>query len=1041
MGEGRSIEFGVFEKSYQGRMSLPTNRFLKSFDTFADFFSESHVILSFSGRDIFSDVENISLLLGSVDSSKVLVSGSSGNIEFFSLLQWLKEHGAYEHLQHFNDDVQCDVGKGNKITVVFGGYPWNFSGYTPGVYFQNIQGTLGLLFGACVQAHTIGSEQQLCWLQPDAVTSEAISKRFIIYNWQLQRHIVQLLFAINGKQVLRDDLFKLELFRHKDETELNSYFRFAAQDGSGQSYAKFYLGASYEIPKLSHCLKEGLINNSFGWEQKPIQPNEYLNDAKYWNLPYFPEEKTLVPRSELLTQINLALNRSHKVALVDCYAKGGVGKTFLALDIAKECKKKCNLNVFWFNAENNLLSFEYDLFCSQVLGHQTCGVTSEGIIQVVKKELSSMQLQTLVIYDNVEDPLTLEKFLPEVNNNLSILLTSRKNVWDRLGFQSISITPFTPAEAKNLIGDETGELGRFPLTLSLVSNYLLVTKDFNFNDYKKLVERSLGNIQIAADKHEYSLVAWQISLDYILNMYREKRPLFLSVLIICAFLNPVAIPFFILEVCFNERFSMVGMKPRKEDVNEILGILERFSLLRYNFGVITIHRLVQKNIRDWVYKNEVEELKLSLGTILKVFYSGPVIRFCYFDNFAETLFKLNYLLPQLMMVLENTLNLCSFEFLCNFYVDVSRDKRLSAIEVLLEKYDNMASVFNGTSRCESLAIDIYRKSGQIIERLGRNVPLIEKHQDPKFIQKRLFNRQFNLFFTHLNSSEEKEALYLSKTSYFTFLAQEHFGCEKVFFGNELLYMHKKMLYHDVYSIYLALFQNKNPIDPAIHTQIKYVLASYKELFALDFQSVAQKLGDKSYGFDSDLICYADEDRRRRWGDVFRFETYLSIVLLSFLIGDLEQVKLSLQIMRQLSVIPKVQESAESALVDFLLGWIALKYEGNENNMAITYLQRSYIMYSQLQFNEPMIALSAYCLAEAYFDSKYYKMAEFYFKKALSIFNFFSIFSDLEKSARLKLNEIQEKIDLISPNPNLYQQIVCSIFDGNEQSEAHVELKK
>ncbi|OGT09029.1 MAG: hypothetical protein A2X78_01920 [Gammaproteobacteria bacterium GWE2_37_16] len=1041
----QTIEIGIFETSCQLLATIPNIRELKKYATLSNLVQDSQLIIGCSGRDIFCDyTRDDSRIAQLLNNDKVFVSCSSGNIELFSLLKWLQQQQRnLNPPEKFNDNVEYIIGENKKITLVASGYPLNFSGYTPGVYFQNIQGTLGLLFGGLVQAHLLIEEQRAYFANLAAmpISSSAISENLFVYNWMLQREIVWLLFTLNDYFTDRISIEKLECMQQQHEVEMSSFFRYTSKD---QNYAKLCFGITREILVLGACLSHiqqpsmimPRINIS-------LPPDQFISapTTQDWNVPYLPEEGKVVPRNELLHTIDSALYESRKVALVDATQKGGVGKTFLALEIIRKFRQHADFNIFWFNAEQDILYFEYDRFCAEILGHQTYGIAEERLIQIVCSVIEQSNNNTLIIYDNAQNSTSLKRFLSNTTNTkVFILLTSRQTCWQQNGFREIAIPPLTFAEAVSFTSDEpiiAEMLGSFPLTLSLAITFLRETR-ITFIDYLQKITEQKHDIMISGDKHEYSLLAWRVSFNYLLeypSLAIETRRLILPILFACAMLNPTAIPISILESFLKEYNN--DQEIARREIIKILELLQNFALLRYEPGVIYMHRLVQENIRNYIVRNKIHEILPALQALLKVFYCGkPETVFIYYDNSAETLFRLSYLLPQLIVFLQALCKSFSTDQLSQLVIHPNATENRSIVTIIIELYSRIATFLNGTAKNESQAQEIFQQSFIIIQSLANSShKILELTKDEHYLLARARGNRTNLCFTYLNSHQVIQAEPFARLSYFTLLEYKLVQCEKSIFGEDFFNMHQNVLYHDVSRIYAILFCRPQHILPPIAEQIRSIIEHNRALLSptFDFKSVAHELNGETLGLTRDYLCENDAIRKRRWGNLFKFETYASIALLAFLLGDLTQATTTLQEM--IILIPligqEIQDSNSEALVYLLLGKIKLE-EGDTANLAIRYLRRSFMIYNELKLNEPMIALSAYCLAEAYSLKGLPQMAEFYFNKAQATFKFFGIFQPLGQRIQSMLTVVPNAVYTPSFYIDHFKKYYQTLFSNPEE---------
>lgn len=108
-------------------------------------FQEADYIFGCTGTDI-----TVSLDLHKLYGTKYLISCSSQDVEFNSLLKAIRKNFAYKSLNAL-EDITYPI-KGGFIKILKGGYPVNFDNSGQSVPAKNIQLTRGLLFGGIIQA-------------------------------------------------------------------------------------------------------------------------------------------------------------------------------------------------------------------------------------------------------------------------------------------------------------------------------------------------------------------------------------------------------------------------------------------------------------------------------------------------------------------------------------------------------------------------------------------------------------------------------------------------------------------------------------------------------------------------------------------------------------------------------------------------------------------------------------------------------------------------------------------------------------------------
>jgi hypothetical protein len=117
-----------------------------------------------------------------------------------------------------------------------------------------------------------------------------------------------------------------------------------------------------------------------------------------------------------------------------------------------------------------------------------------------------------------------------------------------------------------------------------------------------------------------SLSLKQISGDWSIPEMNQK--IAIDILNFCAYLSPNDIPIKLLKECIKEKYKLNEDKA-EEEIERGINLLENYSLisLRYDNGMINIHRLVQEAIR-FKMKNERQGELINIITLLSQIISN-----------------------------------------------------------------------------------------------------------------------------------------------------------------------------------------------------------------------------------------------------------------------------------------------------------------------------------------------------------------------------------------------------------------------------------
>lgn len=148
-------------------------------DGFEKIFSQVEYIFGCTGQDIMKDVVVNDAWLNKVGGEKFLISCSSEEKEFLSLLKFFNNE-----LQSRNHDslqtISCQLPHGT-LTILRGGFPVNFDSTPESVHAMDIQMTRGLLLGGIAQAilsdyNRIKTDQRWRMLKPEI-------QKYVVTRW------------------------------------------------------------------------------------------------------------------------------------------------------------------------------------------------------------------------------------------------------------------------------------------------------------------------------------------------------------------------------------------------------------------------------------------------------------------------------------------------------------------------------------------------------------------------------------------------------------------------------------------------------------------------------------------------------------------------------------------------------------------------------------------------------------------------------------------------------------------------------------------
>ncbi|MBA2396978.1 MAG: helix-turn-helix transcriptional regulator [Ktedonobacteraceae bacterium] len=388
-------------------------------------------------------------------------------------------------------------------------------------------------------------------------------------------------------------------------------------------------------------------NTIWGWERGDYLPDSkgmvlelghqlYLNDQEtrqlleasltalspHWLLP-FPRNSFFVGREKVINQIHDFITHDHK-DITSRYCSlsglGGIGKTQTAIEYAYRFANNYTA-VFWINAEtyNNIISSMVTI-ATQLNLPEKQEQDQEKVTAAVAHWLINHR-DWLLIFDNIEDPALVKRFLPPARSG-SFLYTSRRQSIG-LDARTLNLEPMTLEEGmrfllrrsqileqeasldqlspreKLLAQEIVTAIDGLPLALDQAAAYIEATR-CSMADYLHLFQTS--QVRLLDERDIYADHPMSVTKTFLLAFEQLKRrnSAAVELLIVCAFLAPDQIP----EDLLVKNTHMLGPTLQSAIADPFLFNTAMKEILSYSLlqrhsqtSTFTIHRLVQTILR------------------------------------------------------------------------------------------------------------------------------------------------------------------------------------------------------------------------------------------------------------------------------------------------------------------------------------------------------------------------------------------------------------------------------------------------------------
>jgi DNA-binding SARP family transcriptional activator len=306
-------------------------------------------------------------------------------------------------------------------------------------------------------------------------------------------------------------------------------------------------------------------------------------------------------RDRELDAIDGALGVADRAVVTQAFTGlGGVGKSQLAVRYVRQRADDYDV-VAWIRAEDGGTMDLSELAAE--LGLPVAQLTPAERAGAAVRWLSGCDERWLLVLDNVAAPEQLLDRYPSAGNGRIIVTTRdrrlaqfgpelRVDVFDEATGVEYLLATSGRAEDRDSATRLARALGFLPLALSHAGAYCAAGT--SFADYLEL----LGALPAAGlfDSHPETSYAQSVGSTWQISIQAAERQARLAhqVLAMAAHLAPDAIPRVLFEVLLDDASSAIARKPLLDAFN----VLHRLSLVEVHDDAVSVHRLLQKVIRD-----------------------------------------------------------------------------------------------------------------------------------------------------------------------------------------------------------------------------------------------------------------------------------------------------------------------------------------------------------------------------------------------------------------------------------------------------------
>jgi tetratricopeptide (TPR) repeat protein len=334
--------------------------------------------------------------------------------------------------------------------------------------------------------------------------------------------------------------------------------------------------------------------------------------ARVWNLP-LSRNPWFSGRTLLLNKLTQALAPPNSSPLVVAlWGMGGTGKTALAVEYAHRHQDEYQY-VWWVRAEQPATALSDYSALAGPLGLPQRHDNDQTAAAAVRERLERVS-GWLLVFDNAHAAANIHSLIPSSGRG-HIIITTRNLSWLE-DAKVLSVEPLTREEAVSFLRHRTGQddpagadqlaqaLGDLPLALEQAGAYM-EERSIEYPRYLGLLREQSGTdgrtIETPSAHVAIIKATWKIALDAV----EEQSPIAVTLLTLCTFLAPSAIPIgLFIQGASTLPDPLSELAAGRGQLDETFVLLRQYSLIQMKSDTVAINEIVCSIVREQVSSEE-----------------------------------------------------------------------------------------------------------------------------------------------------------------------------------------------------------------------------------------------------------------------------------------------------------------------------------------------------------------------------------------------------------------------------------------------------